>query len=324
MVYLFTGPEIGEKAVEVEKRRTALRTKHGSGLEESVFYALENTAGDVCSAMLSGSLFSSARLFIVKNAEVFKKKEDVKLLSSCFETLDETSTVILISDENNIDKTLEKCAGANKKIFWELFESRKKEWVLNFFKREGYKIDGGAVDTILEMVENNTEELKNRCLAITLFCDKNAPLTVDVIEKILSKTKTESAFSLFSALAEGSLERGLEILGALLDAKENAVAIFSGLSWKWHKLRDYEALAASGNLNYFELKKIGLASPKSREDYVHAAKRFDEKAVAACIALTAETDLQIRTEGGGQEIEKIMLELYLVKAAFIGGIICRQ
>jgi DNA polymerase-3 subunit delta len=164
------------------------------------------------------------------------------------------------------------------------------------------------------MVENNTGALRSQCRNLFLFCDKSRPVTEADIERLLSRTRSESTFTLFSAIADGNIERSLEILHALLDAKEGAVSIFAGLVWCWHKLRDYQLLLASGNANDFELKKIGLSSPKARQDYINAARIYGPEDVNRCIALAAETDMQIRTTG--MALERILLEWYVFK---VGG-----
>jgi DNA polymerase-3 subunit delta len=308
--YLFTGPEIGEKYDEVDRIRTALRKQYGGSFEETSFYALETTAGEITSDILSGSLFSTGRLFLIKNSEAVKKKEEVKLLASCLESIDEHTTVILLSDENKIDNTLEKCEGVQKKIFWEMFENRKKEWLSAFFRREGYSASDAAIETILELVENNTDALRSNCRTLFLFCDKNRTINETDVERLLSHTRAESTFTLFSVIAAGNLERSIEILHTLLDAKESAVSIFAGLLWCWHKLGSYAALAAQGAVNDFELRKIGVTSPKAKEDYRSAARRYDVYAAGKCAALTVETDINIRSLGTA--LERVMMERYLV------------
>jgi DNA polymerase-3 subunit delta len=315
--YLFAGPEIGEKADETARIRSVLREKYGASLEETTFYALETQTSEMAGIMLNGSLFAEARLFIIKNAEAVKKKEDVKMLVSVLENLDGGTTVILLSDENGIDRTLEKVIGSNKKIFWEMFESRKREWLQNFFRREGYTITGEAIDTILEMVENNTGALRSQCRNLFLFCDTMRPITEADVERLFSHTRSESAFTLFSAIADGNTEQSLEILHTLLDAKESAASIFAGLLWCWHKLRDYEVLLASGASTDIELKEIGLSSSKVRQDYINAARIYGIDEVNRCITLTAETDVQIRVNGTA--LERLALEWYVYKVAKLKG-----
>jgi DNA polymerase-3 subunit delta len=90
------------------------------------------------------------------------------------------------------------------------------------------------------------------------------------------------------------------------------------MAWCFRKLRDYLALigtygAAAGGTepNNFELKKIGLSSPKARADYAAAARRYNVAAADACLALTAEYD--IRTRASGAALEQVVMDMYLVK-----------
>ncbi|AEJ20683.1 DNA polymerase III subunit delta [Gracilinema caldarium] len=312
LCYLFTGPEVGEQQDTIQYIRQELTKKYGSTPEEQSFYASETTVSDIVSILRNGSLFSDARLILVKNAEYIKKKEDVELLSGYMTQPQEDTTLILISEEIGIDKKLEATIPKeHKKIFWELFDNRKTEWVVTFFKRSGYNIQPDAVEAILELVENNTAALRQECSRLTLFLDKNKPVSADQIEQYLAHTRQESAFSLFSQIALGEREKSLEILHTLLDAKESPQAIIAGLTWSFRKLADFLALASTGQLNDFELKKIGLASPRAQRDYREAAKRYTIHSTMQALALLAEWDVQLRSMGTA--IESILMDIYLLK-----------
>jgi DNA polymerase-3 subunit delta len=310
--YLFTGPEIGERQDTIQKIRQEITKKYGSAPEEQSFYASETAVPDIVSILRNSSLFSEARLILIKNAESIKKKEDIELLAGYITQPQEDTTLILISDEIGIDKKLEAVfPKEQKKIFWELFDNRKTEWVVSYFKRAGFTIQPDAVETILELVENNTEALRQECSRLILFLDKNQPVTADLIEQYLAHTRQESAFSLFTQIALGDREKSLEILHTLLDAKESPQAIIAGLSWSFRKLADYLALAEEGQLNDFELKKIGLGSLRSQRDYREAAKRYNTPSTMRALALLAEWDVQLRSMGTG--IEPVLMDIYLLK-----------
>jgi DNA polymerase-3 subunit delta len=311
--YLYLGPEIGEREDAVSAIRARMRETH-SNVEETSFYAGDTQTGEIVTLIQNGSLFADARLFIIKNAEEIKKKEAKELLSPCLMKLPEKTTVILISLSTKIEKELEDCVPKNNKtIFWEMFEDRKIDWVRNFWRRAGYNINNDAVEMILEMVENNTEALRRECSALMLFLDKTQVIDGAAIEKWLARTRSESAFTLFSAIAAGSLSKSADILHALLGAKESPVALFAGLTWCFKRLRDYTAVVESGNSNDFEFRKIGLASPLIRKDYVLMHKNYAQVSNVAdiCLSLTAEMDVMIR-EGGGA-LESILMDYYLFK-----------
>jgi DNA polymerase-3 subunit delta len=311
--YLFLGPEFGEKQDAVDEIRRNLTAQFGVPAEETSFYAGETPVNDMVSALRNGSLFVDSRLFFIKNAEALKKKDDLELLASYMVSPRDDTVLILMSDAVGLDKTLEKAAGGRKKIFWELFENKKAEWVANFFRRENFRINDGGISAILELVENNTDSLRRECSRLMLFLDRDTVVGEAEVENWLAHTREESAFTLFSRIAEGDLTRSVEILHTLLAAKETPVAILAALASCFRKVRDYAALTAAGVGDEGEYKKIGVGGAYSRvrKDYAAAGKRYGVSGAGACLSLTADFDMRIRSSGAG--FEPILMDQYLYK-----------
>lgn len=308
--FLYLGPEIGERKDAVDELRAALAAT--SELEEFTFYAGETPIPDFVSNLRNGSLFSDARLVQLKNAEAIKKKEEIELLAAYMAKPQDDTVLVLISDETFVDKRLENAAPKEaKRVFWEMFENRKIEWVSSFFKREGFRISDEGIETILELVENNTDALRRECGRLCLFLEKGSLIGEAEVERCLAHTREESAFTLFSHIAEGNLARALETSRTLLASKEAPVAILAGLLWCFRRLADYVALIDSGRLNDFELKRVGLSSKKAQRDYAAAARRYDAAAVRAGIALIAEFDISLRASGS--TLEDLLMDLFIYK-----------
>lgn len=309
--HLFLGPEFGEKQDAVNEIRRNLTAQFGAPAEETSFYAGETPANDMVSALRNGSLFADSRLFFIKNAEALKKKDDLDLLASYMASPRDDTILILMSDAVGVDKTLEKAAGGRKRIFWELFENKKAEWVANFFRRENFRIDDRAISAILELVENNTDSLRRECSRLMLFLGANSAVGEAEVENWIAHTREESAFTLFSRIAEGDLTRSLEVLHTLLAAKEAPVAILAALASCFRKVRNYAALTAAGVSDEGEYRKIGAGSAASRvrRDYAAAGKRYGVSGAGACLSLTAGFDMRIRSSGAGFEL--ILMDLYL-------------
>jgi DNA polymerase-3 subunit delta len=309
--YLFLGPELGEKQDAI----TELRKKISPPPEESSFYAGETALTDVVAVLRNRSLFADTRLIFIKNAELIQKKDEVELLASYMAAPREDTTLILISGETKLHRTLENAAGG-RRVFYELFEDRKTAWVEHFFRRENCRISPGAVEAILEMVENNTDALRRECSRIMLFLGKAGIIGEADVERCLSHTREESAFTLFSRIARGDLVRAVQAVRAMLGMREAPPAILAGLGWCFRKLRDYLALTASGKTGEFEFKKIGLASPAVRRDYAAAAARYNAAAADRCLSLTAEYDVLLRAGGAG--LDGLLLDRYLYKIILLG------
>jgi len=297
--FLFLGPELGEKSDAVKSLRKKLKTKSGSSseLEEISFYAEETTLNEIVSLIRNGSLFSEERLIIIKNAELIKKKDDAELLAACIKHLESGTTLVLISEEARLDKRIEDAVPReNKTIFWELFENKKTEWLSSFFRRSGCSIDESGIRAILEMVENNTDALSRECSRMILFLGNEKTITGDDVEKSLTHTREESAFTLFAAIARGNLPLSLEIRRSLSASKQSFQAITAALAWCFRRLRDFLAL---GKADDFELKKIGITTSRAKADYAEAAKRWSRSDGA--LALIGEYEYLLRSSGGAWE-----------------------
>jgi DNA polymerase-3 subunit delta len=317
--HLFLGPEIGEKQDAVNEIRRALgggpagsgpRSGGAASFEETSFYAGETPVTDMVAALRNGSLFADARLFLIKNADALKKKDEVELLASYMESPQDDTILILTSEAIGLEQRLEQAAGSQgKRVFWELFENRKTEWVSNFFRRQGYRITGEGITTILELVENNTDALRQECSRLMLFVGKDKPVDEEDVEKWLAHTREESPRTLFARIAAGDLPKSIEILHTLLAAKESPQSILGGLSWNFRTLRDYLAVTASGAADEGEFRKIGLASKTRRKECAAAAARY--ASADGPLSLIVEFDLLIRSAGSAPE--GVLMDLLVCK-----------
>jgi DNA polymerase-3 subunit delta len=331
------GPEAGMKDDALNDIRVQLgmpkkeygmvqspREGEGGG-EENLYYATETPAHEIADAIQNGALFAAKRLFIIKNADKLggvkkEEKEGLRLLTAALAALDADTVVVCMTDEIRVSETLKKAfPPSNVRTFWELDERRKGEWVENFFRRSGFRINGDGVQTILELVENNTAALGRECGRLTLFLDRAKPVDAEAVEKWLSHTREESAFTLFSRIAAGDLEKSLDAVRAILGTKESPVSLLAGLAWCCRRLRDYLALRDAGKANNdFELKRNGFASPTARRDYAAAASRYASAEPA--LALIAEYDLRLREAGAVWEsmlLDRLVCELVSMRPANI-------
>ena len=314
-IWLFTGPEIGERNAAVEAVRAAA-SKSAGNLDSHTFYAADVRIGDVVSLLQNGSLFADARFVVIRNAELIKKKDDVEqLLAWAAEAKgDAGAFLVLVSDEIGVDKKIEAAVPKDRKrVFWELFENRKEEWIESFFRKEGYQVDQEAVAAILELVENNTDALKTACSRFTLFFPAGYRVTEGDVESILAHNREESPFTLFDSLAQGDLEGALGILAKLSLSKDSSpVQTVAGLTYCFRRLADWHRLADSGATDEFSLKKAGFTSRRAIDQYRTASRRWDAPTVSRVLALLESTDLALRSSGTALQDCQMELCLYSI------------
>lgn len=313
-LWLFTGPEIGERNNALLKLKKELTKKYGEP-DSHVFYAGDSEMREVISILQNGNLFASSRFAVLKNAELIKKKEDIEAVLNWAKAAGqsgETAFLVLISDEISINKSIESAVPKNhKQIFWEMFENKKHEWIRNFFAKEQLGINNEAAEAILELVENNTEALKTACSHIVLFFDKGSTITAEEIEKLLAHNKEESVFTLFDALTYSDLEGALSIMQKLLLSKNTSpIQIAAGLVYCFRRLYDWHtAHMENPSMDDFALKKIGFTSKTAVSQYRRAAKLWSFSKTEEIIGAISKADFETRV--AGIPMQKIIMEQLL-------------
>ena len=313
-VYLFTGPEFGERNDAIENLKNSVSKKFGS-VDNYLFYASETPVNEFMSVLQNESLFSEATFITVKNAETIKKKDEIEIILNWIKNVkSENAVLVLVSDEISVDSKIEKAVpSSNQKKFWEMYEDKKLPWLQNYFSKNGYTLTEDAGNLILSLIENNTQSLKAECSKFFICFPKGTRITEETVDKILTHTKEENAFSLFDAMSNSQktsqerFQNSLEILQKIRLSKENSsVMIIAGLSSCFRKLSLWHRLRLEGKNDDFNLKINGFSSAKIKKQYLSAAKNWTSGETSAILSILAETDMNIRS--GGTLLENTLLE----------------
>lgn len=327
-VYLFTGPEFGEKNDKIDSMKADFKKKFGE-VDFYRYYASETAVDSVVSDLQSGSLFASATFSVLREAELVKKKDELEVLSNWISSpeADSGKVLVLVSDEYSVDPKLEKLVPpANKKVFWGLDESKKEEWIRNFLNKGAFGvslgIDDGAVSLILDLVDGDTASLRSECSRFFLCFPSGHVVSADDVEKILAHNREESAFTLFEAMTEARLppvkrlENALSILQKISRSSSKTsspVSILAGLVSCFRKLAVWHSIHAGGAyLDDFELKKNGFTSKKMRAQYERASRIWTFGQASAIIALISSVDMEIRSSGSSFSDTNLFLLVYSI------------
>ncbi|MBQ3836384.1 MAG: DNA polymerase III subunit delta [Treponema sp.] len=320
-IYLFSGPEIGERSEAVAAVKKSLNDKFGS-LESYTYYSVETDPQSALVQLYSESLFSAATCVVYNGAETIKKKEDIDKIAAWLNGAGEASVLILVSDEISCDSKLEKLVPKeNRKQFWEMFEDRKIPWLKNYFSKNGFSIDDDACEEILDLVENNTQALKSECSRFFAVFEPGAKITVQNVDQLIEHNREESAFTLFDAMAQNAksvperLETALGILQKIRLSKDSSsVPLIAGLAYCFRRLEAWHNLRRAGKTDDFSLKTNGFASKKSRTQFEGASRCWTLGQTVAIKALLARVDMQIRSSGGGMEDTLLQTMIYSIVA----------
>ena len=317
-IYLYTGPEIGNRNDQVETIKSSLEKKFGN-VDNFLQYASDCKIEEIITTLQTESLFVPATCIVLREAEFIKKKEDIDLIASWVKGARDSSTLILVSDEISVDSKLEKLVPKeNKQIFWAMDESKLGSWLQNYFRKNGYSISLDAIDSILDLTENNTEALRTECNHFFLCFPKTHEISVEDVEQILAHNREESAFTLFDTMASPNdsktsrLSNSLAILQKILLTKNNSpIMILAGLASCFRKLELWHSIHSRGTyIDEFTLKTKGFTSKTARNQYARASRIWTFGQCAAILATIAQTDSELRSTGQVMQDTQLFLLLY--------------
>jgi DNA polymerase-3 subunit delta len=309
--FLLLGPEAGEKGAFVQGLKQDLTQAAGSPPEEYRFYPFETDVNEIISILKNGSLFSSYKVVTLYNIDQLKK-EEAKRLAEYNKSPSENTTVIYTSDAYQVDASLKKSVPKeNVKIFWELFENKKRDWVISYFRSNNLKVDSEAVELILEFVDNNTFELKRECQRIAQFLSDRDRLGEEDIEQFLYHSKEENIFTLFDKIAVADLEGALEVLSKIFGSAEfHPVQLIAGLQWQFTNLLGIARLLDENYSLPEACGKLGIRTKKMQRTYGEAANRFDTRSSERVLVLLNDYDRRLRSSRSDLHLLNFSLLVY--------------
>ena len=318
--YLLLGPETGAKEQELKEIRNRLRKSWGNDVEISRFYPFETENGEIFTALNNNSLFSDYRMVILSQAENISSSLAQSLADYLAHPVD-TATLVIISSELSISQKIMKAVDKqHTRIFYDLLENQKSEWIRTHFRRMGISIASDAVDLLLDITEDNTQELRTICNQIGLFwqlMQKNSPIEEEDVQTYIYHSRQEDAFTLFPLIARGDFKQSLQALHSMLGSgdSQTPILLVSGLLWQFRRLLSITEAYTNG-LSEGEAflqatvlsKPSALRKPKDKTTYHTALQRYDLKAIRLIITALAEADLAVK-EARDDQTELLLEQL---------------
>lgn len=325
-VYLLLGPEVGNKSDKVRGLIKQLTKEYKEKPQISKYYPFDGNDKDMYVELNNMDMFSAHTLVILSQIETMTEPQAKDLLQYV-KSPSSAATLVMTSNETRLSGTsLKKIADYVKgphyksesyEIFYELKEDQLSQWVGTFFAKLGLNINRAAIELLLDLVDNNTMELKIICRQLSYFWQVNnntGTITESDIETYVHHTRDENAFTLFNAMATETLSDALGIVSVILERTNNAqFVLIGGLLWSWRRLHSITELIEGGMSQREALQNatvLGqMASIRRPSDFVTyngALSRYNATNCKNIISLLFAADINLRKATG--EIQRIETE----------------
>lgn len=300
-IFLLLGSEDGQKQHFIKQLIHAISEREGQPPEKAAMYAGEQGIDEAVSLLRTGSLFNPHRLVLYHGAESIKNAEDQALLARYAKAPSSEGTLILLSQENRVSKKIEGCVPKSQvKIFWEMFENQKEQFVLRYLRDNQRNLDREGLQLLLETVANTTDQLRSSCDLLMSMFPRGSLITEEHIDAFLFHSKQESVFTLFHAIGRRDLERALEILHTLLALQDvKPFQLVAGISWQLRRLLSVKERLERGAAPQQVWTTLGIRGKRNQQQLLEAARSFSLMELQDRICITGDTDAALRSDRSG-------------------------
>ena len=317
-VYLLLGPETGEKQERITQIRSQIAKAQGSAPEVHHYWASDDDwEENLYQNLTTVGFFASWQMVILSQVDELGTKEAKKLAEFLKPYLGPKPagyqfTLVLVTDKTYLkeQKILQtEIPKEYQCTFNEMNDNQKEAWIKGYFHRHGITITPDGISTMLDMVENNTTELKIASDQLILFwqLEKHTdPISGDAIESYMANTKEEDGYTLFPAIMERDLKRSLRILQqifALGDSK-TSFALYSQLLYQARKLLSIEEAYAQNHSEYQAFSnafvfgaRAFVFTQKDKATYHAALTNYSLDQARQVLACIEDYDIPLKSAG---------------------------
>ncbi len=183
------------------------------GFNLTVFYGKDADWAAVVNACRRYPMFAERQVVLLKEAQQMK---DMEKLEGYIES-PLNSTIFVVGYKG---KTLDKRTKLHKllKQSAEIFNSEKVkdyklgEWIGEFIKAKGYKINSKAINLLTEHIGNDLNRIVNEIEKLSLNLKGKKGITEDDIEEFIGISKEYNVFELQAAIAKKDLAKAIKII----------------------------------------------------------------------------------------------------------------
>ncbi len=323
-VWALLGPEEGLKnrfaqQIILDINNTLKKNKKETEIFESIrpvkFFLGDTSVEEVKQEIISPSLFSLEKILILEQVETINSSDVTKLVT-VFQLMDETVFIILLSQSNKMYAAIENHIDKKKKkIFWTLSNADYEQYVIHYAQNSNMKFHPDAIDLLIQLVGENTRELKALLYVIELYAwkmtkgEETCFISKKNVEQWCAHYKTETVFSLFGMLSQNRNSDAFDILFSMLRSGESTVQIIAGLAYQFKIAISIKRSREQGIISDKAFLNVGVRSRSLQDQYKGFISFFSLVGLQKILCICEETDYALRGDFDARYKEIIMSKM---------------
>ena len=280
-----------------------------------IYYNIDDIDGIINEASTIG-MFSLNKFIIINMDSYFKDKKDIpniNLLENYFDSYNSNSYLVFVCNSDSIDSrkkivNLIKKYGIVKKI--EVNDNYLNDYVNNYLKDNGYKINNGDVVYFINRVGNNINNVTNELDKLMLYKINDKIINRNDIDLLTVENIDDSIYDLVNCILKNDNEKAIKLYNNFIDNGMDVNQIVAIIAAQIRLLYQVKRLYNSGKSND-EIAKILEFKSIYRVKYLLSdSYYYSESDLVKYLSKLADIDNAIKTSNGDGNM---LMQLFIVK-----------
>lgn len=280
-----------------------------------IYYNIDDIDGIINEASTIG-MFSLNKFIIINMDSYFKDKKDISninLLENYFDSYNSNSYLVFVCNSDSIDSrkkivNLIKKYGIIKKL--EANDNYLNDYVNNYLKDNGYKINNGDVVYFINRVGNNINNVTNELDKLMLYKINDKIINRNDIDLLTVENIDDSIYDLVNCILKNDNEKAIKLYNNFINNGMDVNQIVAIIAAQIRLLYQVKRLYNSGKSND-EIAKILEFKSVYRVKYLLSdSYYYSESDLVKYLSKLADIDNAIKTSNGDGNM---LMQLFIVK-----------
>lgn len=280
-----------------------------------IYYNIDDIDGIINEASTIG-MFSLNKFIIINMDSYFKDKKDIpniNLLENYFDSYNSNSYLVFVCNSDSIDSrkkivNLIKKYGIVKKL--EVNDNYLNDYVNNYLKDNGYKINNGDVVYFINRVGNNINNVTNELDKLMLYKINDKIINRNDIDLLTVENIDDSIYDLVNCILKNDNEKAIKLYNNFINNGMDVNQIVAIIAAQIRLLYQVKRLYNSGKSND-EIAKILEFKSVYRVKYLLSdSYYYSESDLVKYLSKLADIDNAIKTSNGDGNM---LMQLFIVK-----------
>lgn len=308
LLYSSDGAILNKEINDLEKKLDISDT-------DIIYYNIDDIDGIINEASTIG-MFSLNKFIIINIDSYFKDKKDIpniNLLENYFDSYNSNSYLVFVCNSDSIDSrkkivNLIKKYGIVKKL--EVNDNYLNDYVNNYLKDNGYKINNGDVVYFINRVGNNINNVTNELDKLMLYKINDKIINRNDIDLLTVENIDDSIYDLVNCILKNDNEKAIKLYNNFIDNGMDVNQIVAIIAAQIRLLYQVKRLYNSGKSND-EIAKILEFKSVYRVKYLLSdSYYYSESDLVKYLSKLADIDNAIKTSNGDGNM---LMQLFIVK-----------